>query len=80
MTSGGATREGHKIRPGVRRSGIEPIGAIDRAPSLVEKRTWQPAAETDNPLPPQVQQTGDTSDELPRLDRLGEVHLVARQK
>jgi len=22
--------------------GIEPIGAIDRAPSLVEKRTWQP--------------------------------------
>jgi hypothetical protein len=22
--------------------GIEPIGAIDRAPSVVEKRTWQP--------------------------------------
>jgi hypothetical protein len=22
--------------------GIEPIGAIDRAPSLVEKRIWQP--------------------------------------
>jgi len=24
--------------------GIEPMGAIDRAPSLVEKRTWQPPA------------------------------------
>lgn len=22
--------------------GIEPVGAIDRAPSFVEKRTWQP--------------------------------------
>jgi very-short-patch-repair endonuclease len=27
--------------------GIEPIGAIDRAPSLVEKRTWQPSAVND---------------------------------
>lgn len=25
-------------------NGIEPIGAIDRAPGLVEKRTWQPSA------------------------------------
>jgi hypothetical protein len=24
--------------------GIEPTGAIDRAPSLVEKRVWEPAA------------------------------------
>jgi hypothetical protein len=24
--------------------GIAPMGAIDRAPSLVEKRTWQPPA------------------------------------
>jgi very-short-patch-repair endonuclease len=27
--------------------GIEPIGAIDRAPSLVEKRVWQPVAADD---------------------------------
>ena len=26
--------------------GIEPIGAIDRAPSLVEKRTWRAPART----------------------------------
>jgi very-short-patch-repair endonuclease len=57
--------------------GIEPIGAIDRAPSLVEKRTWKPPEEPETPLPPQMQQTGDSGDELPRLDRLGQVHLVA---
>ena len=27
-----------------------------------------------------MQQTGDAGDELPRLDRLGEVHLVAGQE
>jgi very-short-patch-repair endonuclease len=31
----------------LRALGIEPIGAIDRAPGLVEKRTWQPGAAND---------------------------------
>ncbi|MDB6159357.1 MAG: hypothetical protein JWO04_3063 [Gammaproteobacteria bacterium] len=60
--------------------GIEPIGAIDRAPSLVEKRTWKAPVEPESPLPPQMQQAGDPGDELPRLDRLGQVHLVAGQE
>jgi very-short-patch-repair endonuclease len=60
--------------------GIEPIGAIDRAPGLVEKRTWRPAEKPEGPLAPQMQQTGDPGDELPRLDRLGQVHLVAGQE
>ena len=60
--------------------GIEPIGAIDRAPSLVEKRTWKPVEEAETLLPPQLQQTGDAGDELARLDRLGQVHLVAGQE
>src|SRR6266702_4637846 len=60
--------------------GIEPIGAIDRAPSLVEKRTWKPVEVPETPLPPQMQQAGDAGDELPRLDRLGQVHLVSGQE
>jgi very-short-patch-repair endonuclease len=60
--------------------GIEPIGAIDHAPSLVEKRTWKAPAEPETALAPQMQQAGDAGDELPRLDRLGQVHLVAGQE
>ena len=60
--------------------GIEPIGAIDRAPSMVEKRTWKPAEEPESPPSPQMQPTGDAGDELPRLDRLGPVNLVAGQE
>jgi hypothetical protein len=60
--------------------GIEPIGAIDRAPSLVEKRTWKPVvAEPENPpAPAQMQPAGDLAnsssdagDVLTRLERLG---------
>lgn len=61
--------------------GIEPIGAIDRAPGLVERRTWQPTEKAEAAaLPPQMQQTGDAGDELPRLDRLGQVHLVGGEE
>ena len=61
--------------------GIEPIGAIDRAPGLVEKRIWKPAEQAPEVvLPPQMQQSGDAGDELPRLERLGQVHLVAGQE
>lgn len=27
--------------------GIEPLGSVDRAPNLVEKRVWSPARETE---------------------------------
>src|SRR5262249_24591732 len=64
--------------------GIEPIGAIDRAPSLVEKRTWRPAQnpaeKAEGSSAPALQQPGDPGDELPRLDRLGQVHLVSGQE
>jgi hypothetical protein len=57
--------------------GIEPIGAIDRAPGLVEKRTWKPVVvEPENPAPAQMQPGGDVGgsdagDVLTRLERLG---------
>src|SRR6201999_664690 len=47
--------------------GIEPIGAIDRAPSLVEKRTWRAPV----PVPPQ--QSVDAADAVVELDRLAQV-------
>jgi hypothetical protein len=50
------------------------------APNLVEKSTCKPAEEPETPLSPQMQQTGDAGDELPRLNRLGQVHLVASQE
>jgi len=59
--------------------GIEPIGAIDRAPSLVEKRTWRPpAVEPETPpIPAQIQQTPDAGDALVEFDRMGQVPSVA---
>jgi very-short-patch-repair endonuclease len=55
---------------------IEPIGAIDQAPGLVEKRTWQPQAT----LTPEIQPSTEANDELTRLDRLGPVHLAASRE
>ena len=46
--------------------GIEPIGAIDRAPGLVEKRTWQPPAAVATAVTPPMQQITDAGDEPER--------------
>jgi very-short-patch-repair endonuclease len=49
--------------------GIEPIGAIDRAPSLVEKRTWRAP----------TLQTPDAGDAVVELDRLAQVPTAVSQ-
>ena len=46
--------------------GIEPIGAIDRAPGLVEKRTWQPPAAVAAAVTPPMQQIAGAGDEPER--------------
>ena len=48
--------------------GIEPIGAIDRAPGLVEKRTWKPPAAVAAAVAPPMQQITDTGEEPARSD------------
>ena len=48
--------------------GIEPIGAIDRAPGLVEKRTWKPPVAVAAAVAPPMQQITDTAEEAARAD------------
>ena len=48
--------------------GIEPIGAIDRAPGLVEKRTWKPPAAVAAPVTPPMQQIAVNGEEPARPD------------
>lgn len=43
------------------------------------RRLLQRLRRSSNPTP-QMQQTGDAGDELPRLDRLGRVHLVGGEE
>jgi very-short-patch-repair endonuclease len=49
--------------------GIEPIGAIDRAPGLVEKRTWRPPEVVVTAVTPSVQQIAAAAEEAADIDR-----------
>ncbi len=49
--------------------GIEPIGAIARAPGLVEKRTWRPPEVVDTAVTPSVQQIAAAAEEAADTDR-----------
>ena len=42
--------------------GIEPIGAIDRAPGIVEKRTWRAPPAPSEPESPPLPATADAGD------------------
>jgi len=49
--------------------GIEPIGAIDRAPGLVEKRTWRAPEVVVTAVTPSVQQIAAAGEETADTDR-----------
>jgi hypothetical protein len=49
--------------------GIEPIGAIDRAPGLVEKRTWQAPEVVVTAVTPSVPQIAEGGEEGADADR-----------
>jgi hypothetical protein len=58
--------------------GIEPIGAIDQAPGIVEKRTWRPPAAPElesGPLPA----AADAGDALVQFDRSDPAPAVVNQ-
>jgi len=55
------------------------IGAIDRAARSRGIATLEPPEEPEAALAPQHATAGDARRRAPRLDRLGQVHLVAGQ-